>query len=54
MNDDRSIINLLSHLIIIFDLFCDEYDDFEFKKKLVIKIQIEIILRKKSVREYKK
>ena len=32
MSDDRSIINLSSRLIIAFDLFCDEPDDFEFKE----------------------
>ena len=32
MNDDRSIINLLLCLIVIFNFFRDESDDFEFEK----------------------
>ena len=32
MSDDGSIINLSLRLIIAFDLFYDERDDFEFEK----------------------
>ena len=32
MSDNRSIINLLSYLIIAFNFFCEKRDDFEFKK----------------------
>ena len=53
ISDDRLIINLLSRLIVIFNLFRDERDDFEFKKKFFIKTSIEIILKKKSAQKYK-
>ena len=39
MNDDRSIINLLSCLIVAFNLFYDERDDFESKKNLSLKFE---------------
>ena len=39
MNDDRSIINLLSYLIVIFNFFRDERDDFEFKKNSSLKFK---------------
>ena len=32
MSDDRSIINLLSRLIVVFNFFRDERDDFESEK----------------------
>ena len=39
MNDGRSIINLSSRLIIVFNFFRDERDDFEFKKNLSLKLE---------------
>ena len=36
MNDDRLIINLL---IVIFNFFRDEHDDFEFKQSSSLKLQ---------------
>ena len=39
MSDDRSIINLLLYLIVAFDLFYDECDDFEFKKNSLLKLK---------------
>ena len=39
INDDRLIINLLSHLIVIFDLFRNERDDFESEKNLLLKFE---------------
>ena len=39
MNDDRLIINLLSHLIVAFNFFRDERDDFEFEKNLSLKFE---------------
>ena len=53
MSDDRSIISLSLHLIVAFHFFYNERDNFEFEKKFIIKIWIEIILKKKSARENK-
>ena len=39
MNDDRSIINQLSRLIVAFDLFRDKHDDFEFKKNSSLELE---------------
>ena len=39
INDDRSIINLSSRLIVVFNLFRDERDDFEFKKSSSLKFK---------------
>ena len=41
MNDDRIIINLLLRLIVAFDLFRDERDDFEFEKISLLKLESE-------------
>ena len=40
MNDNRSIINLLSRLIVIFNFFYDERDDFEFEKNSSLKFEL--------------
>ena len=39
MNDDRSIISLLSRLIVAFNLFYDERDDFESEKNSSLKLE---------------
>ena len=39
MSDNRSIINLSSRLIVVFDFFYDERDNFKFKKKLSLKLK---------------
>ena len=39
MNDDRSIISLLSRLIVAFDFFHDKRDDFEFKKNSLLEFE---------------
>ena len=39
MSDNKSIINLSSRLIVAFNIFRDERDDFEFKKNLSLKFK---------------
>ena len=39
MNDDRLIINLSSRLIVAFNFFCNERDDFESKKSSSLKLE---------------
>ena len=43
MNDDRLIISLLSRLIIVFDFFYDERDDFEFKKNSSLELESKLV-----------
>ena len=39
MSDNRLILDLLSRLIIVFDLFYNKHDDFEFKKNSSLKFK---------------
>ena len=50
MSDNRLIISLSLRLIVGFNFFCDERDDFEFKKNSSLKLESKSSLKKVSTR----
>ena len=54
MNDDKSIINLLLCLIVAFNLFRDERDDFKSEKNSSSELESKLFEKKRSAREDKK
>ena len=48
MSDNRLIINLSSYLIVAFDFFRNERDDFEFKKNLLLELESKSFWKRKQ------